>query len=116
MFNKAVEGLASQGWQKSVEGGIVSLGATCVYNGPNGIHCAWGWVDPNIPREYESAAVEELHDTGVGLAARLDDEGLDFAVKLQKCHDDSFSPSGMRTRLRDLADEYNLVIPDVLRV
>ena len=46
MFDRAVRGLASQGFQQALEGNA------CVYDMPMSDgpirHCAWGWVDTEL--------------------------------------------------------------------
>lgn len=111
MFNRAYIGLRSQGFRRCVAYDKWLKADVCVYNGPGGMHCAWGWVDTNIPANIsEGLSVWSLNRRRIGVASELDDEGLKFADKLQRCHD-SGTEERMKRRLHILADEYGLTIP-----
>lgn len=81
MFDRAVRGLAAQGWVASR-----APSGACLYNGPNGRRCAWGHVDPDGPFS-EGKGVRFQRESGRGLAAHLDEETLVFAIELQAAHD-----------------------------
>ena len=111
MFDAAWNGLKAQDWQRSVRefkdvNGTVFT-TECRYNGPNGLHCAFGYcltpTERELVQEGDSAR-------GVAKALDLDLDGT-FANRLQKCHDQSQSPEDMQYRLRNLAKDYNLTIP-----
>ncbi len=108
MFDKSVKGLASQGFERSLH----SDGVTCMYNGPDGTkHCAWGWVD-TLPDDAEGSSVDELE---VGLAVKLGPKQKQFARMLQRAHDGAGTPERMQKRLRDVAENYGLRLPKVLK-
>lgn len=110
MFDRAFIGLRSQGFQRCVDDT-----ATCVYHGRNGTHCAWGWVDPDgTPHGNSGGGVLTLRVAHRGLAARLSEDDLEFAVDLQSVHDSGWARSTvqMEPRLRDFASKYNLTVPE----
>ena len=89
MFERAVRGLAGQGWKRAVIDDVRSLG--CMYLTDDGRRCAWGHVDPNgtvgpTGRVY-GGSIRTLTHVGHGLAPRLSEEDLDFALLLQGTHD-----------------------------
>lgn len=106
MFNKAYIGIRSQGFSRCyVEG-------KCVYSS-NGKHCAWGWVDTNIPDgAYPSSNVKDLYYMKKGVAAHLSFDELGFAYELQHTHDVSYTEYSMEMNLRGLATHYGLTIPE----
>lgn len=108
MFDRAWNGLKSQGWRQCRD----TIG--CVYTNtePDGTvtHCAWGWVDPEVPRTMHGS-VATLRTVGCGIAAELDAEGLRFAERLQDAHDLSPSPEAMESQFRDIAAAHDLRIP-----
>jgi hypothetical protein len=55
-----------------------------------------------------------LRQDGIGLAAQLDDSGMEFAEKLQHAHDDAAMVPGktMEELFRGLGQEYNLTWPE----
>lgn len=106
MFDKAVAGLASQGFAQCATGD-----GTCVYDDGTGRRCAWGWVDPAT--KGHDGIVRDLHLKGIGIAASLSEEQLTFASDLQGAHD-GIGTRGMIRRLRNLAETYSLIIPAVL--
>ena len=56
-FDKAVLGLASQGFKRSV----AADGISCSYNGVDGRHCAIGWLTTGIPMDnFNSKGIEDL--------------------------------------------------------
>lgn len=108
MFNRAYRGLYGQSWKRCVD-----EGGSCVYNGPNGTHCAWGHVDPSITKRQEYRDITTLRRARTGLARTLDDDQFDFARELQSTHDESAEGPDMRQSLRMLAREHKLKIPTV---
>lgn len=113
MFDKAVRGLAAQEWRRSVK--WEGHREVCVYLAPNGDRCAWGYVDP-VGAVDGGGDVYCLNDDGIGLAALLDSEGLDFANQLQMAHDcgqhGDTSPLGVRNAFMALGQECDLVWPE----
>lgn len=104
MFNRAWNGLKSQGWRKAV----TDTGA-CVYLNEKNDRCAWGWVDLEGTKLSTLGSVSTLHDCGIGLAAKLHGSDLLFAQKLQNTHDCAFN---LCDAMRRLAEVYGLTIPD----
>ncbi len=117
MFDKAVRGLRSQNWERSVD-----KDGYCVYDDGQGKHCAWGWVDESLwgsdsphtfAPKYRSVNVNGLCTQGVGVAGKLSSEELWFAQALQLCHDEGrVNNEPLEPRLRALALKYNLVFPE----
>lgn len=105
MFNRAYLGLKSQGFNQCM------IDGTCVYNGPNGQHCAWGWVD-TVPDRHNGVSVGTLAFRGIGLAARLSLDDLNWADKLQACHDQAFDARAVKVRLETFAAKCDLTIPE----
>lgn len=114
MFDRAYRGLAKQRWRQCVS---ESDSDECRYNGPNGMHCAWGHVDTRIPKSREGVNVYRLANLKVGLAAQLlaDDSLMVFAEQIQSAHDDNSEPRGMREEFKALAKEHGLKIPRLAR-
>lgn len=113
MFNRAWEGLKAQRWVKSYS---FTEGA-CVYAKRDEFgnvirRCAWGHVDPEGTSFTGLASVRALADCGVGLAPRLPFQDLLFAQELQNTHDESKDGDDMQERMRALASDYALVVPE----
>ncbi len=108
-FNKAVAGLASQGFQQSISG------ETCLYRGPDGRRCGIGWLIEN--KDYKSILEgRSVDDADVMAAANINDqEDRHFFYRLQKAHDKALSPDAMKRMLRFLAQDYNLEVPAELK-
>lgn len=108
MFNLAVTGLRSQGFERC------QVNGDPVYGDAQGRHCAWGWIDPKASEkpEFSRYFINGLMADGVGLAASLDLTGMAFATQLQWCHDDSRTPTTMERRLRQLGVRENLEWPN----
>lgn len=113
MMDRAVRGLASQGFKKCLSP-LGKYAYKAVVDGKE-MHCAWGWVDPTLD-ESLMCVVYTLKDRGIGLAKDLDEEGLVFARKLQKAHDYSEAGEGIVKALTALCKEYNLICPKELQV
>jgi hypothetical protein len=96
MFDRAVHGLASQGWVPCTNGS-----GNCLYfDPPSGRRCAWGWVDTGLDGTIDTT-VRDLSRHGVGVAAVLVEEDLEFAVALQGIHDGlRWNTAGAHRRLR----------------
>ncbi len=107
MFDLAVRGLRSQGFNRCLVNGDP------VYADGTGRCCAWGWVDPQTAAspEYSKYYVNGLMADGVGVAAGLDLGAISFARQLQWCHDDSPTPSTMERRLKQLGERESLQWP-----
>jgi len=106
MFDRAYRGLSKQKWKQS------KRGDSCVYNGPNGTHCAYGWIDRKIPAKFNSdCSINTLYQEKIGVAATLDSEMILFACELQAAHDDGEGPREMRAGFVSLAKEHHLKLP-----
>ena len=116
MFDRAYIGLASQGFEQCT----TSLG-TCIYTSNDGSkHCAWGWVDPaawaltavSVPSF--GASLDSLISARIGIAADLYENGLyTLASALQGAHDSANSADDMKVKFRQLAQDFNLTIPEL---
>lgn len=124
MFDKAVAGLASQGFKRCTrfnkEDSLTHtpsswphVGNPCMYQ-QGDRHCAWGWVDTSLTDE--PGGVRALHERGVGLAKELSMCQLNFASDLQNAHDSSVEHTrlSMQENLRHLAENHGLTLPAVL--
>lgn len=129
LFDRAVAGLARQGFQQSFD----EAQDTCAYRGSEGMRCAMGHVlpDDKYQPEFEGKNAKDLmisHTVGdepeltvydllqvpVSEARQVDEhEIIDFLYELQQCHDShlSMSAGGMRRQLQWLADEHGLRRP-----
>ena len=102
-FNAAWLGLKSQGFELSVD-----INGICRYRGQNGLKCALGWC---VPDDMYNPKIEGwgARDLLLSICEQTD---VLFFDKLQICHDYAKDPSDMERRLRDLAKDYNLTIPE----
>lgn len=110
IFDIAYRGLASQGFEKSVDGaGWYPL---CRYRGYNGRRCAIGWC---IPDEKYNGDIEGTAADGdqVRRAAGIRKRDIKFAKDLQGIHDDSRYPFELKKALAEFALERRLTIPEV---
>jgi len=114
MFNKAVRGLRSQGFERCTRKAPNEYkDEVCVYDDGNGKHCAWGWVDESTWSYKEARdTVDNLANRGVGLAASLPYEDRQWASRLQQCHDKAYDAEGVEHNLRQFAKEFSLVFPE----
>lgn len=106
MFDRAVSGLRSQGFER-----CVNAHGEGVYADDNGRHCAWGWVDTSVRGDQSTYYVADLATDKIGLAPGLTLEELEFANSLQWCHDTSDLPIVMERRLRRLGEREDLTWP-----
>lgn len=108
MFNRAWNGLKSQGWNHAAEGTV------CVYLTKDGRRCAWGWVDPeNTP--YRIRTLIHLRADNVGIAGRLSYPDYLFAIELQSAHDSWLgSAPSLELAMSTLASRYKLTVPEHL--
>ena len=104
-FNKAVAGLAGQKFFQSKD-----LGKNvCRYNGDEGRHCAYYFVNPEAGFVENVKASRQPHNAGKSWNLCY------FYDQLQNAHDEGNTPDYMMINLRALAREYDLEIPEVLR-
>ena len=114
MFDKAVRGLRSQGFERCVAADDnMPEGVTerCVYADGNGRHCAWGWIDTEIAPGMRGSIYGFQLDS-IGVAAGLDADDLDWAERLQGVHDNAGSPTNMEQALREFAALWFLTFPE----
>lgn len=116
MFDRAVRGLASQGWRGAIKVGSYDK-PICAYLTNDGRRCAWGWVDTSLASETQD--VSSLHyDVCYSLAKDLDYDGLVFAKAMQRTHDDvALADTGeeaesMKNAFAKLSKEFGLTWPD----
>lgn len=109
LFNDAYLGLKSQGFQRSID-----LNHQCVYRSPDGLKCAIGHCIPDTDYHPDM----EGYDIQNNLAAlevldtRYPEYSRSLARELQQAHD-SFNPSTtIEDRLKAVAVDFNLEVPD----
>lgn len=107
-FNKAMRGMAAQGFRKSVRKGH------CVYRGPRGARCAVGHCIP------DSKYKAEFDAEGLSVYAIAEDLGWDLEVEklaatLQVAHDGASTPSSMRKRFKVIAETHGLKLPPEIK-
>lgn len=116
MFNRAWNGLRSQGWKlanRAIEGIPDEPGnpmPNCMYLTPDGRRCAWGWVDTSL-NEKDVGTVRGLYHYRRGIAGQLTYEDVNWALELQRTHDDASSSAAMVANLALFAQKYSLTIP-----
>lgn len=110
IFNRAWNGLKSQGWKKARRG-VVS-----VYYTHDGLRCAWGWADPEATQKmslnFNCLPISTLRFFKVGLAAKLTPDQYAFAEDLQKTHDRAMNGDELQRFMRRLASDYGLEVPE----
>lgn len=104
MFNRAVIGLRSQGFEKCGDD------SGCMYSDGEGKRCAWGWVDTSLGQDVVGG-VDCLRSGGVGLASTLSADEMTFARALQDAHDTS-RDCFMEEDLRGLGSRFGLTFPE----
>jgi len=113
MFDKACEGLAAQGWQKS----RALNGAACLYRGPYGLKCAVGHIIPDeiYDPKWDAyiGSIQEVCEASSDVAALIGSE-IEFAREMQRAHDTADEGS-MRGRFILLAEKHGLALPPCLR-
>ena len=118
-FDRAVEGLAGQGFTRSV-----NAGGNCRYRGVDGKKCAVGFLieDKDYVPEWDvSNSLEGPVYLLSGCRYSVTTAAVfKFLGDLQMCHDtaytaDADSPKKMKKNLRDFAIEHDLTIPAVLQ-
>ena len=110
MLDRAVRGLRAQGFKRSMRNQFEGDNA-CAYGSADGCRCAWGHVDPSVAPN-AGGGVYSLAISGYGVARHLDDDGLEFARRLQQAHDSGYTPDVMEKNLRKHAEHYGLIYPE----
>lgn len=113
-FNKSYTGLASQNFKRCViDRDVIS---NCVYTKINDDgtinHCAWGWVDLDIPVDF-IGGIDQLRIQNIGIAAKLAGSDISFARDLQEAHD-SFKTDDIKYQMEEVAKKYNLIVPELV--
>ncbi len=116
LFNQAVEGLATQNWERSIDPED-EYDDLCAYNDGAGSHCALGWIDPNIPESaipgskmFDDYLGKDSHDRSEDY-----DNRISFLRGLQDCHDVNEKPSEMVENLASFAEKKELSFPNCLQ-
>ena len=106
VFNKACEGLASQGWIVSFD----QTGGYCAYRGDDNRKCAVGWLvsDDTYDDDIEGLGVRELSWMHVGQQIfkknhiSSSERSIEFLADLQDLHDNSDNET-LKERFRAFA-------------
>lgn len=116
IFDKSVAGLASQDFDKCLPNPEDS-DKRCMYNGPNGRHCAIGWVIEGVQLtdRQERMSINSLFGEVQAVREMLADVNRSFIEELQSAHDSAQAPTLMKQSLTRVAKKYGLTLPDVLR-
>lgn len=104
IFDKAVAGLRSQKFEKSM------IGASCAYRGINGQRCAIGWLIDNADYNEDLEGLS-INDPRVQKMANVHPQNQRdeaFLGKLQLTHDTNSQPLNMKRNLEGLALMYDL--------
>lgn len=110
MFDRAVKGLASQGWERSL-----GAGGKCSYRGVDGRRCAVGWLLDD--EDVDGFAQVPYGGLPSHVRSKLGgDTHYCFVGHLQNAHDYGKTPIDMRCNLRNLAEWYGLALPAELEV
>lgn len=107
LFDRAVRGLASQGWEQSLKfnRGVSS----CAYRGAADTRCAVGWLfDGEVSDEMNVMGVGKLIDNKL---VEVDKELVPFLLQLQRMHDSHDWPEYMEKAYRQYAAANDLLWP-----
>jgi hypothetical protein len=119
LFNRAVAGLAAQGFTRAAQQTTYGM---CVYRAESGKKCAFGHLIPDdkydATWEGKSPSREMIELVVGGPIDPWSFETL-FFYDLQRAHDNAYTPQGdapeeMKKNLRAFAGKYNLEIPQEL--
>lgn len=106
MFNRAVVGLRSQGFERCVNAYSEPL-----YCDSSGKHCAVGWIDTDLRADQSTWFVDDLAIETKGVLSHMTIDELEFARQLQWCHDEATTPAIMERRLKRLGERLKLTWP-----
>lgn len=121
VFDAAVKGLASQGFERSMSKHIDTLTEVCAYRGEGGLKCSIGHLIPDEAYDpsIEGFGISLLVEKSSGQFSREVDYMFDFGEfdshflgRLQSAHDIGETPAKMVERLRMLAIDEGLMYPD----
>lgn len=115
MFDKAVKGLASQGFEKCWDGD------TCKYKKGKS-RCAVGWLLPEKLKSIDGQNRTRIESIDCDVLGLIDSykvptfisDNDDFLDGLQCAHDESDDPANMVLRLKEFAATHDLEIPKEL--
>ena len=114
LFDTAVAGIASQGFERSVKAGTVNEDEypICRYRGAEGRKCAIGWA---IPDEKYNMILEGFSASNRQVFVAAGGYEIEFARALQATHDNAESPADMKEALRQFGLAWDLELPEVLK-
>ncbi len=110
LFDRAVEGLAGQGFRKSFGPG---RGLTACKYRTGGLKCAIGHLIPDSKYNpvFEVMGLAGVLEDAPDIAAPIDSPTWCWFKSLQAAHDTADSPGDMRRRLTNFAQKRNLALP-----
>lgn len=101
VYQRAVRGLAAQGWRQSLVDGH------CAYRGECGLKCAVGHgIDDTTAENWDSILIDVGSLPRAARAAAGLPDNLDFLQRMQGAHDSADGPNDMRRRMRAMLDDY----------
>lgn len=109
-FDRAWNGMKAQGFRQSADRLNSLVTPRCLYAGPDGMRCVAGHACgdfAHLLKEGDGILYQEV-------SSRFTDDALAVLLVLQASHDDfaSSAPEKMELRLRHVASEYNLSVPE----
>lgn len=113
LYNKAVAGIAAQGWERAgfwVETGPMTKSFRCRYKVEDK-RCAIG----HCLSEQDAETFDEIQAGANDVAREMGWESIPFFYgDLQNAHDGAKDEGSMKLRLKAVGQKYNLEIPDSL--
>lgn len=109
-FNKAVNGLARQGWRQGSAVPSQYNGYHCQLRGADGTKCFVGQLLTNAQAK---RAHEDVYKARHLLSKS--EYVREFLCRGQELHDGALSREDMHDRMRSLANQYDLKLPKCLR-
>lgn len=106
VFDAVWNGLASQGFQRSI-----GYEGTCLYRGPDGLKCAVGHLIPDnlYDTDLEGKTVSQLIEAECLVGVFGEEVDTSFLFKLQQAHDTS--DGNMKEKLASVATSFGLNYP-----
>lgn len=107
LFDLAMRGMASQGWERSARL-VVDKINFCLYNGPDNTHCPVGWIllGLGLPMPMEEIGWSNIVSCGNATEAHKE-----LLCDLQLIHDQG-EESAYRAKYMQLARQYHLTFPE----
>jgi hypothetical protein len=118
-FDIVWKGLAAQGWKKSMTAGDDEF---CAYRGVDDCACAAGHLIPDDRYDPKMEGGLVLYSTeyastasSIAVTNLMVELGHDLAVvrECQRAHDGSDTPESMQLRLRKVAQQHGLTVPEL---